>query len=992
MKKRVLFLLLGLFFIQLCRGQYYSTGEDRGSITWREIYTKEFQLVYPDYFEREAQRMANLLSSLYKCNKQSMSIEPKRVSILLHTEAAKSNGYVAWAPKRSELYTTPPNSGVPNDWLEHLATHEYRHVVQMDKLHESLPRLLSYIFGEQIVPFVLSYKVPLWFMEGDAVLTETLLSNTGRGRSPEFLQVMKAYLVEREDWYGYDKAVLGSYKDFVPSAYELGYAVVANSCKNYGRDIWVDALHNAGKHPFPWRNLLHYSFEDKRREKVFAAILKNLGGEEAETTNFSSKLLNFKERWSKNKHRNKTITLYNDNMAELQFLWKHEADLQDTTKYRVLSAEKNLYTNYYSPQILDDGSVVAHKTGYEDYGSIVRIKEGKEERLFVSGHLLGKIQSAGKLLYWTEYVPDLRWAEKSKSVIYCLNIDSFKKNKVPAEQSLYMPSANEDNSLLVAVVKNNEYTNELVVVNRITGEIQFRQNMGSVRITDPLFLSDDKIAYIFTQKGTGIGTIDLTNKAQEVLLAPRNVPLADLEYAEGKLYFTGGYASKNDIYSYNLSTDKLQKWTASSYGATQASVSGKNLVYCNYTAGGYEVAKMSIDNTVGKEVKPNDWKDDSILKAIVKEESCAGEMQPKEEVFSSQHYKKGRHLFNFHSHSPFMAASLEVGDSDLGISASSQNLLSTMFANVGYRNKDSYKNGQFYANLAYKGIYPVITTELSYGKQSHNLLALLKKSSIIDTATIKESRNRMEWKTEMRLPFNISRGKYTRGFSVGAGIEFTRDMNVSHSYLRGTNSFYEKGDALKLDVEKTHQLLKYHISFSNMHKKSYRDLMSPFGQQLYFTYRHTPFDRNSAYTYALKGLIYLPSVFKHHGVRMYGGYQYWSRFNTFLKDDIQHPRGSVALWGDKMYAFMFDYKFPLAYPDWNLGRALYVKRLKTSFFYDYGLTKKQNFSKDVHSYGLELTADAHVIQIPVPIVFGVRVGYETQSASSFCNALLSISF
>ena len=50
----------------------------------------------------------------------------------MHADGGVSNGNVALAPRKSELYTMPSQDPT-DDWLEHLCVHEFRHVVQLDK-------------------------------------------------------------------------------------------------------------------------------------------------------------------------------------------------------------------------------------------------------------------------------------------------------------------------------------------------------------------------------------------------------------------------------------------------------------------------------------------------------------------------------------------------------------------------------------------------------------------------------------------------------------------------------------------------------------------------------------------------------------------------------------------------------------------------------------------------------------------------------------------
>ena len=95
---------------------------------------------------------------------------------------------------------------------------QFRHVVQLDKVNQGLTKDLYYLFGEIFPIAVVGVYVPMWFMEGDAVCFETAVGHLGRGRSPEFLNEMKAQILEK-GIYNYSKAVLGSNKDFVPNRY-----------------------------------------------------------------------------------------------------------------------------------------------------------------------------------------------------------------------------------------------------------------------------------------------------------------------------------------------------------------------------------------------------------------------------------------------------------------------------------------------------------------------------------------------------------------------------------------------------------------------------------------------------------------------------------------------------------------------------------------------------------------------------------------------------
>jgi hypothetical protein len=226
--------------------QYYSSGSDPAGIRWYQIKTEHFRLVFPEEYETEARRAAAIFEKVYIYGGYTLGHDPKKIDILIHSRSAYSNGFVSWAPKRIELYPPPDQDIFAQDYLQQLAIHEFRHVVQIDKLNTGFTKALSIITGQQAVGAVLGIYIPMWFLEGDAVMTETMLSRSGRGRLPSFSQEMKAQVLEK-GLYKYDKAYLGSYRDYVPNYYVMGYHLVSGVRNKYGEKVWERALENTGK-------------------------------------------------------------------------------------------------------------------------------------------------------------------------------------------------------------------------------------------------------------------------------------------------------------------------------------------------------------------------------------------------------------------------------------------------------------------------------------------------------------------------------------------------------------------------------------------------------------------------------------------------------------------------------------------------------------------------------------------------------------------------
>src|SRR5688572_23423620 len=151
------------------------------SISWQQINTDHFRILFPRGFDRQALRMANTLERIRKAESRTLGSLPKRISVILQNQSSESNGFVSILPRRSEFFTMPPqdyNFGGTNDWLNQLAAHEYRHVVQFERANTGFNKALYYLFGPATLSAMAITAVPQWFWEGDAVATETAFTHS----------------------------------------------------------------------------------------------------------------------------------------------------------------------------------------------------------------------------------------------------------------------------------------------------------------------------------------------------------------------------------------------------------------------------------------------------------------------------------------------------------------------------------------------------------------------------------------------------------------------------------------------------------------------------------------------------------------------------------------------------------------------------------------------------------------------------------------------
>lgn len=115
------------------KAQFYVKGDDRGSLNWSEIKTKHYELIYPSGMDSIARSYGILMEKAYPLEKATSGFFPtekqfrKRTPVVLHTHNGESNGSVAWAPMRIDLFTMPEfYNPLPTPWAENLALHESR--------------------------------------------------------------------------------------------------------------------------------------------------------------------------------------------------------------------------------------------------------------------------------------------------------------------------------------------------------------------------------------------------------------------------------------------------------------------------------------------------------------------------------------------------------------------------------------------------------------------------------------------------------------------------------------------------------------------------------------------------------------------------------------------------------------------------------------------------------------------------------------------------
>ena len=959
---RQLILLVFIFFLGRSVGfaQYYSTGEDPANIRWKEINTPDFQLIFPAEYEPRAQQLAYILEKVYEYGYRTLDHPPKKISVILHTHTANSNGMVAWSPKRMELFTTPNQRMYAQDWLEQLAVHEFRHVVQMDKIQSELPAVLPVLFGEQAAAAVVGAYLPFWFLEGDAVMTETALTHAGRGRLPSFLMESKAQVLEK-GLFSYDKAALGSYRDFVPNRYKFGYWLAGGIRQRYGPEIWSSVLQEIGHKPFSLSPVNH-ALKQKTgfgKEDLYTAVFQDYVNQ-----------------------------------------WTTEIDSLQLTGQRVVSPHGMSYTNYRYISALTDSSFIAYKESRRDIGRIVRISPHEETLLFTPGPVVEESFSVtGKLLIWSEYRTDLRWTHADQTVIVVYNTETKSKKEFYPENKLFSPVISPDHKTFAAVEADalNHYS--LSVFNLQTGQrISQHSTSDNQYFFTPAWDSSAKILYFTALSGKGkyLGALHLSDGTFHALTESTFYDIRNPEYHNGEIYYTSARTGIDNIFRLDLSTLKSTRISSVSFGADYPSVADHSLFFSNYSADGYAVAVLRLDDVSEKpenKISPACYK---LAESLAEQEDTVLNFSsPVSFQYPVKPYRKLTHLFNFHSWAPLY---INVNDEEVqpGISFLSQNKLGTASTQLGYAYDLNEKTGKYKVEFEYSGLFPIVNTEMSYGKRKSTYRIIQndvdRQGNVVQRDTVSKdySWNELRWKINMRVPLYFSQGKYTQILQPEVEYNYER---ISHDNTT-PEQFYEG----------YYHSLTYRLYFRNMIRKAELDIIPDWGQALDLVYRHSPGGGTGIGSLkAVESYLYFPGFRSNHGIRFYNGYQEKNTDESLtFSDVVRFPRGFSRYQNKDLYSFGAEYVMPLCYPDLGFGKFFFLKRLRSTFFYDFAHVKStiydENgtaagiYSNNLHSLGIELTGDGHLLRLSAPVSIGFRGMYLPDYHEFRGELLFSVSF
>jgi hypothetical protein len=901
--------------------------QNPNTIVWKQINTEHFQIIFPEEIEKEAQRVAHTLETVYPHVVRSLDKAPRKLPLVLQNQASVSNGFVTLAPWRSEWVMIPGLEPIfsNTEWLKTLAIHEFRHAVQFGRSLSGFNKFLYVILGEQGQALGANIALAPWYFEGDAVGTETALTNGGRGRLPRFEREIRAILLSGKK-YEYDQAHLRSYKNFIPNHYVYGYFYTSKMREKHGDKFLTQLSDEAIDHSYnPFA--------------IYRAYEK-LTGEEFET-------------------------FYENLMTEMAAKWEEKKNLiKPSPVYTYPTKEFKTWTNQEYPQPLIDGKILSLKSGLGDIQQFVVTGENGEEEII---HYPAPIMDMapiklrdGKFAYG-EVEVDPRFGLRDYQRINIIDIEAKKVIKSWPKTKWRQPVLSHGGKSL-AVVEWNEKQEQIIQVLSVeSGKIEKALVFpASDVITSMDWHSADDSLFLMTkdrQDMMGIYKINIERSTIETVLNPSSVSLNGLNVYDDWVLYESPESGIDNIFALNHLTFEKKQITSSLIGAYAPQVSQGVLYYNEYSVDGMKVVR--------KEGAWNDHYPSSnsfvpyyeAIKNYENKGNLGEKILNNSSLFSVDDYNQKKEAFNLHSWT-LLAPPLGVSIIAQGISRDILNNTSLTFG-ADYDLNDHTVKG--FTSINWNHYYPIFDFGIAYGGRKKEVRLLNGQ---------KTDRHWEEGTAELgvTLPWM----KYSGRFLNSASVRFF------DSFIKVTNKV--TNDRSELSDGALHAP---GISFnlSSLSRRSSRDLFPDWGASLNYHGQwanDVSGDNNQGRIQSVDSRFYLPGIMKHHSFYHQIGYEKQDdkdyRFNT----RIIYPRGFENDFFKEFSKYSANYTLPLFYPDMDWDGWVFWKRIIANVYYDHlvGTPPFAGLETNYSSYGWELMFENHYLRIMyLPITLGVRQNF-----------------
>lgn len=950
--KRVLFpkmlaiLVVNIFLTNFIYAQFYSLGSNPARIKWSVIDGDNYRVIFPMGSDSLATEYYFFLNSSRDMVFSSLRANPSKIDVIIHQNNLISNGMVGVAPKRVELFSRVPlYNDFSHNWHRSLIIHELRHVAQVSKFEKGIYNFPYVLFGEQSTAVLTGVFLSRWEMEGDAVIAETELTYSGRGRDPDHLAYYKAAFLNG-DFRSWENWTLGSYSRYTPNIYSFGYLYnsyvrTSSMNRNYLSDI---------------TDYIAKNFYDIRAKNRAYRLYTN-----------NSKRGNFRD----------LVPYYTS-------IWKRELEVRApfTDIRYITDVEWDNYSSISSLLYTKDSSLFYI---YSDFYKTPRVVSYKDSTRLNSITPISNISSnvfyKDSLLIWTEIRPSLRWEMENFSDLYTFDLRTGRRVRKTSKKAYFNISLS-DSSIFVIENTLDGKTRVLELNNDDFNTIKSYPKFRDVVFREVLFKNGTLITLASDDNSFYILKWCFANNKWEEQLRVEDVFIKQLAFnsSSNSLYFIADFERVNNIYSYDLDYKIIRKVFNSKYGVNSYTfnIDSGDLIVSDYTHKGYRLGVVK-EESLCWDIQPlAGVKKDRIAENLSLEASRDYYLGVEYKVDSVEirPYKKRNSLFKFHSWAPFYynidnikSMSYESLSEVIspGVVLFSHNPLNTSFTRIGY----SYRGrSAAHFNYTYSGLFPVIDLQADYNTRDKYRYSIIRdndgrRSIIRDTI---KGKHFSEIRIMSYLPINLSVRDMNRGLIISGLYKHSADQYYSinkNRYIQYSNLYFG-------------------LNYYNVKRLSFRDIFPRSGYGVSSRYSFVPNSpkREFGSLFYLSSYVYTPGFAISHGVKysLFYQQQFVGNSNYLLSNIISFPIGYADRLSKEASGVKIEYAMPIITKDISWDNVIYIRRVQLNPFLHYVNNKTYSGAKEsLFSYGADFIFNCNVFNISFPIDLGIKAGLNRES-------------
>ena len=919
------------FFLLICLwlcGVFNLAAQHPFSMKWRVLKNDRLKIIYPEGLDNEALRLRNGITAVHRGDTIAMKASPRRVPLVLSTTSVTSNGYASLFPYHLMFYSKPMDdcSLSSTEWIEALMTHEYRHIVQYDVLDHGFTKFASCLFGAY-GRSTLSYSVPQWFYEGDAVFAETVLTSQGRGRAANFDRAIAAVICGAGKDFGYDKMLLRSYRDFLPSHYPFGYMLVTKARRDFGEEIFNKAIRRSN-----WYSFMPYAFSIGFKHYSGISLSEN----------------------------------YKNAFSELKTFYSNRMDSMKAVDYKkVNTLKKRYYTNYNSPRFISDTSIVCIKSSMSKSARFVEISLSGKERVLQTTDADG-FETDGKILVYASKVPDLRWTLSDYSDIAVYDLKTGKKQLITKKQKYFSPALSPDSKKIAVVEFSQNRICKVVILSLErdflgkykTSVLKCLQMPENSYVRGLEFLDSDTLVYVVNvDNKNSVKRLAISTLMEETLVQPTQENISDICTNDNKVFYISDVSGVENIYE--VLGSEIRQITNSKYGVSDPDIRNNKLIFSDFGFKGNDISVCEDLSGTGKNIiMPLNYFVPVLEKNPRQKVDFIATLTNGERTNRSRRYHPFSDPVRIYGWIPYS------GDGYIQGTVYSQNTLGTLFLNAAETYDTDKEFFRTDINCLYTGFYPEIKFNASLGDNAdYYALQTPWSGNRIYKFVWKEN----IYSLTLNVPFDFSRFENSQKLSVSTGISLysISDKAISKYDDMGNGDF---------------PVFSGGVNYSWSKPKAYRDFKNPLSVNFSFDLKKSAVKKLDAEMFSFNAALTVPGFFNQNYFTLKGNFVQQTqsydlnKIYLFSNESFDiHGYSSFRL--QKLYKVSGEYELPLGYPDFGIPALVWFKRFRGSVFGDAARGELLGYKFDFLSAGVKFVTDFHLLRLPNVITMGFSYSY-----------------